>query len=167
MIDGKVFRIAKATSPVRIPPLPREKSDRPTQHTTINTGNTTLNQIIAQAQVDLDLLRLQPAGPGRRSGRAFRIQCGNPEIYRCFWQGYANHRLASGTLQHGVYGRGALADRKTSGRSVQRLEGRRAGTNSSRAPAQSQSGGRRVQSRGLLRRRRLHAVLARDAGHGL
>ncbi|MFL5813980.1 MAG: amylo-alpha-1,6-glucosidase [Bdellovibrionia bacterium] len=54
----------------RIAPLPRDKSDHPRADTTIRTGNSTLNQIIAQAQVDLELLKLSPDlnhGPAQAS----------------------------------------------------------------------------------------------------
>lgn len=49
--------------PKGILPLPRMESDQPRGDTTIRTGNSTLNQIIAQAQVDLELLQLSPEGP--------------------------------------------------------------------------------------------------------
>jgi glycogen debranching enzyme len=58
---------AQSPGSKEIAPLPRVQSDHPRGDTTIRTGNSTLNQIIAQAQVDLELLKLSPDGSQTRT----------------------------------------------------------------------------------------------------
>jgi glycogen debranching enzyme len=61
-LNGQIIQCPKE-GPERFSPLPRNKSDFPKDNTVFRTGNSTLNQIIAQAQVDLELLRLPANGP--------------------------------------------------------------------------------------------------------
>jgi len=74
-----------------ISPLPRSESDQPAGNTVIRTGNSTLNQIIAQAQVDLELLRLSPEGPlenlptrNATSSQPFTFSAGVPRYIGVF-----------------------------------------------------------------------------------
>jgi glycogen debranching enzyme len=70
-----------------IAPLPRAISDHPAEDTTLRTGNSTLNQIIAQAQVDLELLKLSPEldqGSAQGSGRSSTFSAGVPRYIGVF-----------------------------------------------------------------------------------
>lgn len=68
----------------RIAPLPRAQSDHPKGDTTIRTGNSTLNQIIAQAQVDLELLKLSPEGPLEKPTPSTTFSAGVPRYIGVF-----------------------------------------------------------------------------------
>jgi glycogen debranching enzyme len=68
----------------RIVPLPRDRSDHPHGDTVIRTGNSTLNQIIAQAQVDLEFLKLSPEGPLERHSRSSTFSAGVPRYIGVF-----------------------------------------------------------------------------------
>jgi glycogen debranching enzyme len=63
-------------------PLPRGRSDQPLGNTVIRTGNSTLNQIISQAQVDLELLKLRP-DPRQEKG-SYTFSAGIPRYIGVF-----------------------------------------------------------------------------------
>jgi len=83
-IDGELMEYPDSTSPM-IEPVPHDQVDLSDHQTKIITGNSTLNLLVAQAQLDLQNLRLPPFGPEKNfPGPANAFNAGIPRYIGIF-----------------------------------------------------------------------------------